>query len=272
MMIPIESILFVDEIAREELGRFHSASTPQHLLHVTLSGEVSQLAGGQVERFREGDVTWYHEAEPIEGEILRAPWRFITIGFVAPRLSPPSLDRRVLAGGERAVSLACELLEIWRDPERVPMESSLLCTARLAELLLEVTSLERLLVQEGDFPLGGVARWWQVERVLRQRLEAPFKLEDIANLAGLSPRTVNRACRQATGCSPVKRLRILRLSHARGLLQHTGIPVTEIAFRMGYARVQEFSRDFKKQYQQSPTEARREAPDYQQVSKQGPPA
>ena len=28
----------------------------------TLSGEVKQSAGGQIEHFRGGDVIWYHEA------------------------------------------------------------------------------------------------------------------------------------------------------------------------------------------------------------------
>jgi transcriptional regulator GlxA family with amidase domain len=81
----------------------------------------------------------------------------------------------------------------------------------------------------------------------------------------MSTRTTNRACKAATGVSPVQRLRDLRMTHARGLLQHTDLPVTEVAFRVGYARVQEFSRDFRKRYGHTPREARRAVPDYRDL-------
>jgi len=94
-------------------------------------------------------------------------------------------------------------------------------------------------------------------------LDESIDLDAIARLAGMSTRTTNRACKAATGMSPVQRLRELRMTHARGLLQHTDLPVTEVAFRIGYARVQEFPRDFKKRYGHTPREARNAESDYQ---------
>lgn len=263
--IPIERIVLVDEIVRPEAVRFRSASTPQHLIHVTLSGEVKQSAGGQIEHFRAGDVVWYHEAEPVEGEILRAPWRFITVSFTAPGLSPPTSDRRVLPGGPRTMPLARQILEIWRDQQRPPLERSLLGTARLVALLLDFAPVTELPAPGPAYPANSRERWWAVERLLRLRLDSPITLTEIAALAGMSKRTVNRVCKVATGSPPVQRLRELRMTHARGLLQHTDLPVTEIAFRVGYARVQEFSRDFKLRYAQTPREARKAVPDYREL-------
>ncbi len=60
---PIERVVLVDEVVRREAVCFRSASTPQHLLHIVLSGEVKQSAGGMTERFRGGDVVRYHESE-----------------------------------------------------------------------------------------------------------------------------------------------------------------------------------------------------------------
>ncbi len=263
--VPIEQVVLVDEVVRPDATSFRSSSTPQHLIHVTLSGEVKQSAGGQIEHFRGGDVIWYHEAEPVEGEILKAPWRFITISFTAPGLSPPTTDRRVLPGGTHTIPLARQILEIWRNQQRPALGRSLLCTARLVELLLDFAPVTELPEPGRIYPANARDRWWNVERLLRQRLDTPIKLADIAKLAGMSSRTTNRVCKAATGSSPVHRLRELRMTHARGLLQHTDLPVTETAFRVGYARVQEFSRDFKKRYGQTPREARKAVPDYREL-------
>ena len=263
--VPIERVVLVDEVLRPQAVRFRSASTPQHLIHITLSGEVKQSAGGQIERFRGGDVVWYHEAEPVEGEILQAPWRFITISFTAPGLSPPSDDRRVLRSGPRTIPLAREVLEIWRNRQRPGLERSLLCTARLVDLLLDFAPLTEWPGSGALYPSHGREQWWKAEKLLRLRLDESIDLAEIARLAGMSKRTTNRACKAATGMTPVQRLRELRMTHARGLLQHTDLPVTEVAFRIGYARVQEFSRDFKKRYSQTPREARKAAPDYREL-------
>jgi AraC-like DNA-binding protein len=262
---PIERVVLVDEVVRSEAVPFRSESTPQHLLHITLAGEVQQSAGGLTERFRSGDVVWYHEAEPVEGEILRAPWRFITISFTAPGLSPPAGDQRVRRCGPQTIPLARQLLEIWRNLQRPALERSLLCTARLADLLLDFAPLAELPTPGVIYPVHAREHWWHAEKLLRLRLDDTIDLEEIARLAGMSKRTTNRACKMATGMTPVQRLRELRMTHTRGLLQHTDLPVTEIAFRVGYARVQEFSRDFKKHYGQTPRETRKAPPDYREL-------
>jgi AraC-like DNA-binding protein len=263
--IPIERIVLIDEVVRPDPVPFRSASTPQHLIHVTLSGEVKQAAAGQIEHFRAGDVVWYHEAEPVEGEILRAPWRFITISFIAPGLAPPDSDLRVLAAGPRTIPLARELLATWRNRQRPSLARTLLCTTRLAELLLDFAPITELHDPRPVYPINARDRWWGVERLLRQRLATTIDLDEIAALAAMSKRTVNRICKAATGRSPVRRLRELRMTHSRGLLQHTDLPITEVAFRVGYARVQEFSRDFKKRYRQTPRDARKAVPDYREL-------
>ena len=267
---PIRRIVLVDEVVRREPVRFRAASTPQHLLHVTLSGEVRQSAGGLTERFGRGEVVWYHEAEPVVGEILQAPWRFITISFTAPALSPPADDRRVLRCGPQTIPLARQLLGIWRDLRRPALERALLGTARLVDLLLDFAPLAGLPSAGPVYPAHARERWWGVEKLLRLRLDAATDLPEIARLAGMSKRTTNRACKAATGMTPVRRLRELRMTHARGLLQHSNLPVTEIAFRVGYARVQEFSRDFRKRYGQTPREARKAPHDYRKLPVEAP--
>jgi transcriptional regulator GlxA family with amidase domain len=54
----------------------------------------------------------------------------------------------------------------------------------------------------------------------------------------------------------MKRLKQIRLSLARGLVLYSDLNMTEIALRVGYGRVHEFSRDYRKAYGRPPTAER----------------
>lgn len=256
LLVPIQRIVLVDEFGRPERGEYRSASTPGHLIHIVESGEVTQVAEGRPEAFRAGAVVWYHECEPIKGRVLRAPWRFISINFIAPALAPPRDDRRVLPAGPQTLILARRLLALWRDRSMPAMERDLRCVGTLAELLLDFMPLGEVPPQANVYPRNAVALWWRVEKQLRERLDEPADLRAIARLAGLSVRTTIRACKAATGQPPIQRLRDLRLAYAHTLLHYSDLSVTDIAFRIGYARVQEFSRDFRRYYGCTPRTTR----------------
>lgn len=241
----IERILLADEIIRRDTVAFESYSTPGHLLHLVESGLVQQQAGGQPEQLRPGSMVWYHQCEPVKGRILRAPWRFITIGFLAPSLPPPSEERRVFRATPRAARCMRALLRAWRDESRTPLQQALLCHALLYEILTEILPLTTGGALKGLAANKLIARWWLVEKQLRDQLDRPMRLKEMAKLAGLSARSAVRACRMATGMPPARRHKTLRLQHARNLLQLTDLPVTEIAWMTGYPRVQELSRDIR---------------------------
>lgn len=258
---PVERLVFVDEVERIQTGPFQSRSLPGHLLHLVTAGAVSQWAEGRAEVFSKGAVVWYHDDEPVRGQIVRAPWRFITINFRAPALPPPPDDRRVLRAGPATLRLGRRLLALWRNDALPPLERQLRCHRALLELLLQILPGASL---HSASPLGPKV-WWRIEKQLRGRLEEPLTLAAIQQLSGLSVRTIIRACKAATGVPPMRRLREIRLSYARGLVQHSDLPITEIAFRIGYARSQEFSRDYHRRFDITPREDRRQPPAYRRL-------
>jgi AraC-like DNA-binding protein len=69
----------------------------------------------------------------------------------------------------------------------------------------------------------------------------------------------------------MRRIKEIRLSPARGLIANSDITVSEIAARIGYGRVQEFSRDFHRLFGVPPTTARRLADLYKEVGDYRPP-
>jgi AraC-like DNA-binding protein len=259
----VERLVLVDEIGRFQTGRFQSQSLPGHLLHIVTAGVVRQWAEGRAEVVRPGTIVWYHENEPVRGEIQRAPWRFITINFHAPAVPPPPDDQRVLRAGRATLALGRKLLRLWRDRSLPPLEHQLQCHRALIELLQDV--LPRAGYKPPAQPNAKV--WWRIEKQLRIRLEQPISLDDIQRLGGLSLRTIIRACKAATGVPPMRRLKDIRLSFARGLVQHSDLTITEIAFRVGYARSQEFSRDYHRRFGITPREDRARPPGYRELER-----
>lgn len=259
---PVEQLVLVDEMERNQIGPFKSQSLPGHLVHIVTAGRVSQWSEGRAETFGPGSVVWYHDNELIRGKILRAPWRFITINFHGTLL-PPRDDCRVLRAGADAVRLGQRLLALWRNGAQSPLDRQLSCYHTLLELL------QTILRNSGDQtqPQPGAQTWWRIEKRLRARLDERYTLSTMHRLSGLSVRTIVRVCRAATGQPPMKRLRELRLEYAHGLLQHSDLPITEIAMRIGYARPQEFSRDYRRRFGVSPRQDRRRSPSYLQFQR-----
>jgi transcriptional regulator GlxA family with amidase domain len=95
--------------------------------------------------------------------------------------------------------------------------------------------------------------WWELESELRRDLQRPITLALMAQLTKRSQATIARSCQHAVGMPPLKRLKQVRLSLARGLIWSSRLTMTEIAERIGYARVHEFSRDFRKQFGIAPS-------------------
>ena len=261
----IRSVGLVDYLERRECRSYRSVSLPGHLLHFVVSGRAQQTAGGIAEDLRPGHAVWYFENEEVEGRIIEAPWCFFTVNFEAPTLSPPPLDQRVCHVPERVFDRMRQLLAVWREEAQPASQRHLRVHTLLLEIIQDVlppqTDTHRI-----DAPTES---WWEIEARLRDDLSQPLDLSYLQEHSRLSLRTLIRACHAATGLPPMKRVKQLRLSYARGLLQLTDLSMREIAARIGYGRSQEFSRDYRKHYGCTPSADRRNGPDYRQWDDEG---
>ncbi len=247
----VTGIKLVDELTRSET--FRSASLPGHLIHIIAEGEVEQEAGGIVERFKAGDSVWYWENEPVCGRIIKSPWRFYTVNFLAPSLPPPPLNERVKPVSLETMSKMQELLHTWRNTRVPQMARHIHLHTLLLDIIFDLLS-ETTKNQSAE---TDARLWWQLEATLRADLSQPINLFLLCELMHCSERSIFRACKKATGLSPMKRIKQIRLSYARGLVQFSKRSISEIAYELGYERVQEFSRDYKKHFSCTPTADRR---------------
>jgi AraC family transcriptional regulator len=146
---------------------------------------------------------------------------------------------------------------------------------RLARAAMRDDAASRLLVEGltlvilaelaalADYPprlaRGGLAP--HVLRRVRERMMADLTedigLEELAQLAGLSPFHFVRVFKQSTGLPPQAWRQQARLDAAKGLLESTSLPVTEIALHVGYESSQALARAFRCRIGTSPTAYRR---------------
>jgi len=253
---PITNILLAERITRPDPGySFTATSLPGHLLHFVLKGRVSQRCNGRSYELEPGRVLWYHEDEWVEGEVLEAPWEFYSINFIAPTLAPPSDAARLFTPDTpQAEHFFATAIEAWHDNKLSPMARSFRVHAALLGLLEILVGIEPT-AQAPAAP--GSALWWEIETRVRQNLEQPLDLRQLEQWSHCSSATIARASQAAVGESPMRRIKHIRLSFAQGLVLRSQLTFSEIASRIGYPRVHEFSRDYKRYFGVTPTEERR---------------
>ncbi len=153
-----------------------------------------------------------------------------------------------------AIRLA--LRNLWALCEEEGAPSRLLARAAGCEILAELCRL-------GGAPFapvkGGLAPWAERRclELMQARLSEDISLDDLAAEAHLSPFHFARMFKQSLGVPPRVHLTRLRLERACELLEKTDLPVTEIAFEVGYSSNQVLARVFLKHRRMSPSEYRR---------------
>lgn len=163
-----------------------------------------------------------------------------------------------------------------------PVESPAMATGEItAELLDACCRLVGLLETPRDIPfLSGLIRREIIYRVLRgpegARLRAiatlgdqshrtakaiawirthyakPFRVEDLAELAGMGVSTFHQHFRALTAMSPLQYQKQLRLQAARGLMLMDGADAATAAFQVGYESASQFSREYSRFFGQPP--------------------
>lgn len=98
-----------------------------------------------------------------------------------------------------------------------------------------------------------------VERVIQavlKDLSYPFTLQDMADIAAVSPYHFNRIFRFLTGTPPLRFLSALRIAEAKKLLLNSPLSITTVCFEVGYNSLGTFSARFKELVGVSPTDLR----------------
>jgi AraC family transcriptional regulator, glycine betaine-responsive activator len=98
----------------------------------------------------------------------------------------------------------------------------------------------------------------KVAELMEANFEEPLTAVELANLAGLSLRQIQRMFHEALGTTPTKYYLRLRLQRARALLIQSTLPITEIAVACGFQSACHFSKSYRAVYGRSPRSERQQ--------------
>ncbi len=139
--------------------------------------------------------------------------------------------------------------------ERPESLSAFVIEGLCAELLaLASKSVPPRGARAGAPPPAWLAR---VERTLAERFRHPPGLQELGQLAEVSPTHLVRAFRARYGCSVGGFARRLRSEHARNAVLHTRRELAEIALEAGYADQSHMTREFRRRFGCTPGQLRR---------------
>ncbi len=245
LVCPVERVTGVWRFERPA-GRGYSKcrSLPGHLIHLLVEGEYRLRINGRLHEVAKGDVIYYYEAEEVEWLGNEVDVVFHSIGFLAPSLHPPPIERRVVAS-TAAVRRAFDRLHSF---SLRPASTARTCgvMSALLSVLVEINAVAGEGGRTGAVPHDNP--WWRVEGELRRQRRFRMPLDEMAAIAHVSRASLVRCCRAATGLSPQQRIAATRMEEARGLLAYSGMNVTQIAEYLCYPRLHEFSREFSRHF------------------------
>lgn len=182
-----------------------------------------------------------------------AQWRAVLDEAADGKLSVEDLS--INRGVFHSPFLRSAMSKLWALCEDEGAPSRLLARSAGCEILAELFRLSGNSIAPAK---GGLAP--RVQRrcldLMHGRLSDDLSLEDLAAEAQLSPFHFARMFKQSIGVPPRVYLTRIRMEKACELLEKTDLPVTEIAFEVGYGSSQAFARVFGKERHMSPTSYR----------------
>ncbi|WP_298959543.1 AraC family transcriptional regulator [uncultured Roseibium sp.] len=87
---------------------------------------------------------------------------------------------------------------------------------------------------------------------IKREFATALRVEDLAQDAAMSVSAFHAAFKDITGTTPLQFQKMLRLMEARRLLQNEKLPVSNTAFQVGYESPTQFSREYSRQFGQTP--------------------
>lgn len=143
------------------------------------------------------------------------------------------------------------LLQLLDEPQDLPTLAPLVQREIFYRVLTGPLGPRLRALAQGD----GVAR--RLNRVIEQltrRFAEPVSIEELAEVAHMSPSTLHLRFKQLTALSPLQFQKQLRLQQARRLMLGDGLDAASAAHRVGYESPSQFSREYRRLFGTPPRE------------------
>lgn len=162
--------------------------------------------------------------------------------------SPPAIA--VGSSSERLLDACLRMLRLLDHPRDIPVLAPMI----EREILWLIMSGEQgATVRQLGLADSNVNRVRHVVRWMRERYAEPMRVDDLAQLASMSPSTFHRAFHAVTAMSPIQYQKNIRLQEARMRLLANPADVASAAYAVGYESASQFSREYRRQFGAPPS-------------------
>ena len=123
---------------------------------------------------------------------------------------------------------------------------------------LPATGVDGFVRDADQFPDELSTRRTVIRNFIFSRHTQPVKLADLAEALHLSESRAGHAVKEACGETFLKLLTEARLRTAASLLNHTALPILDVALRSGFGEVSHFHRSFRERFRMTPLKYRKQ--------------
>jgi AraC-like DNA-binding protein len=249
---PIQCLTIIRETAPTALQ--YAINRP--LVALVLQGSKRVTMGNQTFDFGAGESLLITADVPTASQITQASARAPYLALVI------DLDCALIEG--LVVEMGSTPFAAGRpvrvDPTETEVVDAALRLMRLLDRPASVPILQSQLTRELHFWLlsgrhGGAIRTLGVvdshaQRVgravalIRENYAQPLRIDQLAEVAGMSPSSFHEHFRAITSLSPLQFQKQLRLIEARRLMLATGQMISNAAYTVGYESIQQFTREY----------------------------
>ena len=232
------------------------------MLCVILAGAKRTTLGDRTFDYHAGDYLVVSADLPVSGQVLAAPYAAVGIA-----LDPAMITDLMQATGGDEIDAAPgpgltvsrmddglmdavgRLIALLDRPGDAPVLAPMIRREIVWRLLAGPNGAMVRQIGAKDGRLGRIQR---VIRQLRERYAEPVRIEDLAELAGMSETSLHRHFKAITSMSPLQYQKQVRLQEARNRLLSDGHDIAGVGFAVGYDSPSQFSREYSRQFGQPP--------------------
>ncbi|WP_422772110.1 AraC family transcriptional regulator [Plantactinospora sp. WMMC1484] len=258
-------------VGRAERAQESSTSMSGTVLALIAQGAKTLALGDRVYEYRAGQYLIASVDLPVTGHYTEASPERPALGFglvlepsaIAELLleAPPGSLPRDAAGAPSAMAVsdapvelvdaAVRMLRLLERPRDIPVLAPLIKREILWRL---ITGEQGAAVRQLGLASSSVAHVSRAVRWIRDNYRESFRVEDVAQMSGMSASAFYRNFQSVTAMSPIQFQKQIRLQQARLLLATNPDDVTGVGRRVGYDSPSQFSREYRRQFGVPPSQ------------------
>lgn len=259
-------------VSRMDDGGSPDESTTGTVLAIVAQGTKRLSVGGSVHDYGVGQYLVASVDLPVSGQFTDATPRHPALGLglelrpevIAELMLSSAADFHRVARGEssppaitvgevspRLLDAAVRMLRLLDHPRDIPVLAPMI---EREILWLIMTGEQGATVRQLGLADSSLSRVRHVVRWMREHFTEPLRVDQLAELARMSPSAFHRAFHAVTSMSPIQYQKTIRLQEARLRLIAGPGDIGATAYAVGYESPSQFSREYRRAFGASPSE------------------